>query len=220
MLFFRSERKTTIVLETTITCFLSLVAPLYESKHHVSIVILKQPSSITFPAIDCIPCHWLYSLPLIVFPSVDCIPRHDHVTESEVGQRKDCPVVWIFVQQRGKLDCLVQWKVTIKIDQPMELLSNKPDYWEEFFLLKVSCCLSFQLLISILSQPNCSNLQSLVRDYVKKENKSVKKSQTINLLFSQCIAAVKDENQIRIANALLVSSWHHDDDLLILYFHW
>lgn len=46
-------------------------------------------------------------------------------------------------------------------------------------------------------------LDSLVKESLKREIKSGKKQATVNILFSQCTVALKDENHVRIANALM-----------------
>lgn len=67
--------------------------------------------------------------------------------------------------------------------EPKELLSSKGDFWDNLFLL----------------QPNCFLLQSLVKDAIKGK----RRQDAIQLLFSQCSVALKDDSNVRIANSLL-----------------
>ncbi|KAI1300174.1 UPF0588 membrane protein C20F10.02c [Halotydeus destructor] len=68
--------------------------------------------------------------------------------------------------------------------QPMELLTANPDYWDEFFLLK----------------PSRNALESSFNDALCNVSKA---KDTVNLLFSQCTVALKEDSNIRISNAIM-----------------
>ena len=59
----------------------------------------------------------------------------------------------------------------------------------------------FSSLFFISPQPHCASLHGHIKDSLKKD-RTGKKLEAIKLLFSQCTVALKEESNVRIANAL------------------
>jgi hypothetical protein len=87
------------------------------------------------------------------------------------------------IRRKDPKDKVIQEYESLFSKEPMELLSNKPDYWDNLFLL----------------QPNCPSLQSLVKDALKGK----RRQDSVQLLFSQSSVALKEDSSVRIANSLL-----------------